>query len=114
VQRRAAVVVQKSLREGFGLTVTEAMWKGAAVIGGRCGGISRQIEDGVSGFLVSSVAQTAERMVMLLRDADLRRRLGQAARSSVAAQFLMPRLTEQYLDLYASFEPRFIPRRRRG
>jgi len=114
LQRRAAVVVQKSLREGFGLTVTEAMWKGAAVIGGRCGGISRQIEDGVSGFLVSSVAQTAERMVMLLRDADLRLRLGQAARSSVAAQFLMPRLTEQYLDLYASFEPRFIPRRRRG
>jgi trehalose synthase len=114
LQRRATVVVQKSLREGFGLTVTEAMWKGAAVIGGRCGGISRQIEDGVSGFLVSSIAETAERMLMLLRDADLRRRLGEAARASVAAQFLMPRLTEQYLDLYASFEPHFTPHRRRG
>jgi trehalose synthase len=49
LQRRAAVILQKSLREGFGLTVTEAMWKGAAVIGGRCGGIKHQIQDGVNG-----------------------------------------------------------------
>ena len=55
LQRRAAVVLQKSIREGFGLTVTEAMWKGAAVIGGRVGGIRHQIEDGVSGFLVDTV-----------------------------------------------------------
>ncbi|HVC30330.1 MAG TPA: glycosyltransferase, partial [Steroidobacteraceae bacterium] len=55
LQRRAAVVIQKSLREGFGLTLTEAMWKGAAVIAGRTGGLRHQIEDGVSGFLVESV-----------------------------------------------------------
>ncbi|MGA8005059.1 MAG: glycosyltransferase, partial [Burkholderiales bacterium] len=83
LQRRAAVVLQKSLREGFGLTVTEAMWKGAAVIGGDCGGIRRQIEDGVSGFRVSSIEQAAERIVQLLKDADLRRRMGVAARESV-------------------------------
>ncbi|MDE2607476.1 MAG: glycosyltransferase [Burkholderiales bacterium] len=112
LQTRAAVVLQKSLREGFGLTVTEAMWKGAAVIGGRCGGIAHQIDDGVSGFLVSSVQEAADRIVTLLRDADLRRRLGTAARASVRARFLMPRLAEQYLDLYSAFEPRFVLHRR--
>uniref|UniRef100_UPI0025D59D54 glycosyltransferase n=1 Tax=Thiohalocapsa sp. TaxID=2497641 RepID=UPI0025D59D54 len=55
LQRRAAVIMQKSLREGFGLTVTEAMWKGAAVIGGDCGGIRHQIEDGAHGFRVAPV-----------------------------------------------------------
>ena len=107
LQRRAAVVVQKSLREGFGLTVTEAMWKGAAVIGGDCGGIRHQIEDGVNGFRVSSVEQAAERMVELLEDASLRRRLGEAGRESVRRHFLLTRLLEQYLDLFADFEPRF-------
>ena len=68
LQRRAAVVVQKSLREGFGLTVTEAMWKGAAVVGGRAGGIRHQIEDGINGFLVDTVEQTAERIAQLLKN----------------------------------------------
>ena len=111
LQRRAAVVLQKSLREGFGLTVTEAMWKGAAVIGGDCGGIRRQIEDGVNGFRVSSVEQAAQRIVQLLKDAGLRQRLGRAARESVRREFLMSRLLEQYLDLFAAFEPRFSLRR---
>ena len=114
LQRRAAVVLQKSLREGFGLTVTEAMWKGAAVIGGDCGGIRRQIEDGKSGFLVSSVEQAAARIVRLVEDADLRRRLGEAARETVRERFLMSRLTEQYLDLFAAFEPRFALNHPRG
>jgi trehalose synthase len=107
LQRRAAVVMQKSLREGFGLTVTEAMWKGAAVIGGDCGGIRHQIEDGSNGFLVSSVDQAAGRLVQLLKDEGLRRRLGKAARETVREKFLMLRLAEQYLDLFAAFEPRF-------
>ena len=107
LQRRAAVVLQKSLREGFGLTVTEAMWKGAAVIGGDCGGIRHQIEDGRNGFLVASVEQAAERIVALVKDADLRARLGKAARETVRERFLMSRLAEQYLDLFAAFEPRF-------
>lgn len=114
LQRHAAVVLQKSLREGFGLTVTEAMWKGTAVIGGDCGGIRHQIEDGRNGFLVSSVAQAAERIVELVRDADLRRRLGEAARETVRARFLMSRLAEQYLDLFAAFEPRYALNHPRG
>ncbi len=107
LQRRAAVVVQKSLREGFGLTVTEAMWKGAAVVGGRVGGIRHQIEDGVSGFLVDSVDQAAERIVQLLRDPALRERLGAEAKSTVSKRFLLSRLMEDWLDLIASFEPTF-------
>jgi trehalose synthase len=101
------VVVQKSLREGFGLTVTEAMWKGAAVVGGKVGGIRRQIEDGVSGFLVSSVEEAAARIVTLVKDERLRRSLGEKARDSVRSRYLLTRLLEQYLDLFASFEPDF-------
>ena len=107
LQRRAAVVIQKSLREGFGLTLTEAMWKGAAVIAGRTGGLRHQIEDGVSGFLVESVPEAAERMVQLLKDPTLRRRLGEQARHSVRDRFLMTRLMEDWLDLMASFHPTF-------
>lgn len=107
LQRRAAVVLQKSLREGFGLTVTEAMWKGAAVIGGKTGGLRHQIEDGVNGFLVESVPQAAERLVQLLKDASLRRRLGEKARQTVCERFLMTRLMEDWLDLIGSFEPTF-------
>jgi len=91
LQRRAAVVLQKSIREGFGLTVTEAMWKGAAVIGGRVGGIRHQIEDGVSGFLVDSVEEAAARLVQLLKDSKLRDSLGARAREAVRRRFLMTR-----------------------
>jgi trehalose synthase len=113
LQRRAAVVLQKSLREGFGLTVTEAMWKGAAVIGGRCGGIRDQIEDGANGFLVSSVEEAAARIVQLLGDSALRERLGQRARESVRERFLMSRLIEQSLDLFSAFETNFSVNRQR-
>jgi trehalose synthase len=111
LQRRAAVVVQKSLREGFGLTVTEAMWKGRPVVGGDAGGIRHQIDDGVNGFLVSSVQQAADRIMQLLRDPGLGRRLGEKARERVRQHFLMPRLMEQYLDLFAAFEARFQVRK---
>jgi len=107
LQRKAAVVVQKSIREGFGLTVTEAMWKGAAVIGSRVGGIAHQIEDGVNGVLVNNVEETAERMVALLRDRSLASRLGQKARDTVRRRFLMTRLMEDWLDLMGSFEANF-------
>jgi trehalose synthase len=109
LQRHAAVVLQKSLREGFGLTVTEALWKGTPVIGGDCGGIRHQIEDGVNGFLVGNVEEAAERIVRLLRDETLRRRLGAAAHQVVRDRFLMSRLAEQELDLFAAFEPKFAP-----
>ena len=104
LQSRSAVVVQKSIREGFGLTVTEAMWKGTAVVGGNVGGIKHQIEDGVNGYLVSSVEEAAQRIVQLLKDGELRRAMGQRARESVRERFLMIRLLEQYLDLLGSFE----------
>jgi len=104
LQSRSAVVLQKSIREGFGLTVTEAMWKGTPVIGGNVGGIRYQIEDGVNGFLVSSVEEAAQRIVKLIKDEELRKRMGQRARESVRERFLMIRLLEQYLDLFNSFE----------
>jgi trehalose synthase len=105
LQRRAAVVLQKSIREGFGLTVTEAMWKGAAVVGGNVGGIRRQIDDGENGFLVDTVAQAAERIVELVRRPDLRRRLGENARETVRLNFLMSRLLEDWLDVIADGRP---------
>jgi trehalose synthase len=104
LQRRATVVIQKSIREGFGLTVTEAMWKGASVIGGNVGGIRYQIKNGFNGFLVSSVEETAERIVQLLKNKKLRGKLGSNAKETVRKKFLLTRLVEQYLDLFNSFE----------
>ncbi len=100
LQTRAAVVVQKSLREGFGLTVAEAMWKGTPVIGGNVGGIRYQIEDGVNGFLVSSVEETAKRIVELINDMELRNEMGLKAREIVRKNFLLTRYLEQHLDLF--------------
>jgi trehalose synthase len=107
LQRRAAVVLQKSIREGFGLTVTEAMWKGTPVIGGRVGGIKHQIEDGVNGFLVDNVTQAAERIVQVLKDGKLREQVGARAKKTVTNRFLMTRLMEEWLDLIDSFEANF-------
>ena len=101
LQRRAAVVLQKSLREGFGLTVSEAMWKGRAVIGGEVGGIRHQIINGQSGFLVSNVEEAARHITMLLKDPRMRRNLGRRARERVRRHFLMTRLLEDWLDLIA-------------
>lgn len=104
LQSLSAVILQKSIREGFGLTVTEAMWKGTPVIGGNVGGIRYQIEDGVNGFLVSSVEEAAQRIVQLIKDEELREQMGQKARETVKQRFLMIRLLEQHLDLLNSFE----------
>jgi trehalose synthase len=107
LQRKATVVLQKSLREGFGLTVTEAMWKGAAVVGGRCGGIKQQIQDGVNGLLVSSVDEAANAIVQILKDDSFKQTLGAAARETVKKRFLMSRELEQLMDLAGAFEARF-------
>ena len=96
-QTAPQVIYQKSIREGYGLTVTEAMWKTKAVIGGNCGGIAVQIQDGVNGYLVDSVEQCAARTVELLRDPELRRRLGIQARVDAEEHGLMPRLLRDYL-----------------
>jgi trehalose synthase len=104
LQRSAAVVLQKSTREGFGLTVTEAMWKGAAVIGGDVGGIRHQIKDEWNGFLVNTPDQAAARIVQLLKDPGLRERIGSRAKESVRQNFLMSRLLEDWLDLLSKYE----------
>jgi len=107
LQRRAAVVLQKSIREGFGLTVAEAMWKGTPVIGGNVGGIRHQIEDGVNGFLVSSIEEAAERIIQLVKDKKLQEKMGKEAKETVRERFLLTRYLEQYLDLFNSFETDF-------
>ncbi len=96
-QTASDVVLQKSVREGFGLTVTEAMWKGQPVIGGNVGGIRLQISDGESGFLVDDVPQCAQRILRLLREPELRSSMGEAARTSVRQRFLLPRFLRDYL-----------------
>src|SRR3989344_3700462 len=99
VQVGADVVIQKSTREGFGLVVTEAMWKGRPVIGGNVGGIRVQIENGKSGFLVNSSKEAAHYMVALLKDRVMRRKMGRAARERVRKHFLLPRLLRDYLKM---------------
>jgi trehalose synthase len=91
-QMAANVVVQKSLREGFGLTVTEALWAGTPVVGSNVGGIPVQIEDGKSGYLVESIEETAEKVVELVRDARLAEKMGRYGREFVRQNFLLPRL----------------------
>ncbi|MFC2044812.1 glycosyltransferase [Chloroflexota bacterium] len=107
LQRRATAVLQKSIKEGFGLTVTEAMWKGTPVIGGNVGGIRFQIKDGDNGFLVNSSEEAAERIIQIMQDTSLQEKMGQKAKESVTKHFLMTRLLEQYLDLFNSFEVSF-------
>ncbi len=104
-QTASLVVLQKSTREGFGLTVTEAMWKGQPVIGGNVGGIKMQIEDGVSGFLVNDPQDCGEKIVRLVQDEHLRRKMGKAARERVRQKFLLPRLALDYLNAVRNARP---------
>ena len=92
--------MQKSTREGFGLTVTEAMWKGRPTIGGDVGGIPLQIEDGVSGYLVSSAEEAAQRSIEILEDPELAKRLGRAGKEHARERFLTPRLLRDWLDIF--------------
>jgi trehalose synthase len=101
-QSASAVVVQKSTREGFGLVVSEGMWKGKPVVGGAVGGITLQIEDGVSGYLVDSVEYCAARVSELIGDPDLRDRMGRAGRERVRERFLCLREIEDYLRLISA------------
>jgi trehalose synthase len=102
LQRRAAVVVQKSLAEGFGLTVAEAMWKSRPVVATRVGGIQDQIVDGESGFLVApqDLERFGDRIAGLLGDEAAAARMGAAAQARVRNSFLGPRHLIQYLDLF--------------
>jgi trehalose synthase len=102
IQRRSDIVVQKSLAEGFGLTVAEAMWKARPVVAGRVGGIQDQIEDGVSGTLVDDPADLAAvgaAIEGLLDDPEGAAQIGAAARRRVTEQFLGTRHLVQYMHL---------------
>jgi trehalose synthase len=99
-QSHADVVIQKSTREGFGLTVTEAIWKARPFIGGAVGGIPLQVSDGESGFLVSTVEECAGRALEILCDPGLGKRLGRAGKESARQRFLMPRLLRDWLALF--------------
>jgi trehalose synthase len=103
-QSHCDVVIQKSTREGFGLTVTEAIWKARPFIGGNVGGIPLQIADGETGFLVSSVEECAQRAVEILADPELGRRLGKAGKESARRRFLTPRLLRDWLELFESID----------
>jgi trehalose synthase len=96
------VVIQKSIREGFGLVVSETMWKGTPVVANRSGGIPLQMGDGVGGFLVDSTAECAERTLYLLRHRDEARTLGLAGRERVRQRFLITRLLADELRLVGS------------
>ncbi len=111
LQQHAAVVLQKSLREGFGLTVSEALWMGTPVIGGNAGGIPQQIDHGTNGYLVDSVDEAAQRIVELVADPDHAAEMGRAGRRKVRDRFLITRLLEDHLDLLSGFEARFVPSR---
>jgi len=98
-QRASAVVLQKSIREGFGLTVSEAMWKERPVIAGNAGGLRLQVEDRKTGYLVDSVEQCAERLLELLQDPARGDELGRAGKARVRERFLTVREVTDYLDL---------------
>jgi len=101
LQRSAAVVIQKSLREGFGLTVTEALWKKKPVVASNIGGIPLQIRDGVNGFLLEPNDNEgfAERIVECLKNPSLGKEIGERGRETVREKFLITRILLDYLDL---------------
>lgn len=101
-QRASDIVLQKSIREGFGLTVTEALWKGTPVIGGAVGGIKAQIINGLTGYLVYSVEGCAKRIDHLLRYPDMAKTIGENGRELVRSRFLLTRHIKNYLLLMLS------------
>ncbi len=100
LQTASSAILQKSIREGFGMTVAEAMWKSKAVIGGNVGGIKLQIKNGRNGFLVSSPEEAATKIIKLVKSPMLAERLGKEAKETVREKYLMPRLLLDYLKLF--------------
>jgi trehalose synthase len=101
LQRSSAVVVQKSAKEGFGLSVTEALWKGKPVVASNVGGIAHQITDGENGFLREADDEHgfADAVLEIMNNPKLGTELGKKAKESVRKKFLMTRLLSDYLDL---------------
>lgn len=104
LQRSASIVLQKSTKEGFGLTVSEAMWKEKPVIGGAVGGIPFQIIHGITGFLVHSVEGAAFRIRQFLNNPQMAERVGKKAKEHVRNNFLITRQIRDYLSLWYAHE----------
>ncbi len=100
LQRLADIIVQKSVREGFGLTVTEGLWKGKPVIGGDTGGIRLQVVNHLTGFLVHTPEGAAHRIRYLLDNRDLMRKMGETAREFARENLLLTRHLREYLTLF--------------
>jgi trehalose synthase len=103
-QSQSDICLQKSIREGFGLTVTEALWKGRPTVAGNVGGIPLQIEDGVSGYLVNSPQECAERCLEILGDPELGKKLGREGKEHARHEFLTPRLLRDWLQLFTDLD----------
>lgn len=99
LQRRADVIIQKSLREGFGLTVTEALWKAKPTVATPTGGLAYQVIDGVTGLLASSTEEAAAQIKCFLLNPELGRRLGGAGREHVRSRFVLPVYLRNWLRL---------------
>ena len=102
--RGSTIVIQKSIREGFGLTVTEALWKHKPVIGSAVGGIKVQLVNGVTGYLVHSPEGAAQRVLELLDDENLRRQMGENGYQHVKQNFLLTRHVKDYMLVMLALE----------
>ena len=109
IQRASSVLLQKSLREGFGLTVTEGLWKFKPVVAGNVGGIPTQIIDGENGYLVNSIEETADRVTEILESTDMATKLGQAGHEHVRRNFLTTTNLKRYLELMHTFRTHSRP-----
>lgn len=99
-QTHADICVQKSIREGFGLTVTEALWKARPTVAGNVGGIPLQVVDGETGYLVNTAEECAARCLDILRDGESARAMARRGKQHVRHDFLSPRLLRDWLDVF--------------
>jgi len=104
LQRAADIVIQKSVKEGFGLTVTEGLWKGKPIIGGNTGGIILQVISYHTGFLVNTPQGAALRIRYLLRRRNLMQEMGIKAKEFVRENYLLTRQLREYLTLMVSLQ----------
>jgi len=103
-QRASDVIIQKSLREGFGLVITEALWKGKPVVAGDVGGIPLQVDNRRTGYLVGDISECAERVIHLLKDSEIAKKMGISGKEYVRKNFLITRLLKDYLSLFNSLK----------
>ena len=99
-QRASDVIIQKSLRERFGLVITEALWKGKPVVAANVGGIPLQVDNRRTGFLVGDISECAERVIHLLKNSEIANKMGTSGKEYVRKNFLITRLLKDYLNLF--------------